>query len=166
MSRPVPALFAGCWSEPVLLRIGAGYDDDSEAYELYAQSEPLAPAGEGGECIFTLLYVTTRHYDADVSFWLTPIVDGVALPTERLDLLATTSQKGEFQTHEVGLSIAYTVAGTERLRYAPRGTWFQLLVETRYGTLGGTPAEQIIEAAEVEFEIVRESKQPSSTTVS
>jgi hypothetical protein len=163
---PIPALFAGEWSEPVLLRIGSGYDDDGEPYELYGQSDPVAPAGEGGEAMFTLLYVTTRRYDSPVSFWFTPFVDGEALETQRLDLPASTTDQGESETHEIGLTIPYTELGVEQLRYAARGTWFQLLVETRYGSEGGTPAEQIIESCTVEFEIVRESRPTADTTVS
>ncbi len=164
MSRPVPALFAGQASEPILMRIGSGYTDDGEPYEMYGLSDPVAPAGEGGEVMFTLLYVTTRRYDSDVSFWFTPIIDGVAQSTQRLDLAASASDQGEFETHEIGLSILHS--GVVPFRYAPRGTWFQLLVETRYDSDGGTAAAQIIESVELEFEVVRESRPTSDTTVS
>lgn len=164
MSRAVPALFAGQASEPILMRIGSGYDDDGEPYEMYAFSDPLAPAGEGGEAEMSLLYVTTRRYDSPVSFWFTPVVDGEMLPTQRLDLPASDTEQGKSETHEIGLSL---LAGSAiPFRYNPRGTWFQLLVETRYGSDGGTPAAQIIESVELEFDPVRESRQTSDTTVS
>lgn len=161
-----PLLFFGRTSTPALLKVGEGYTDDGEAYEMYARSRSVAPAGEDGECMFTLLYLTTLHYDTDVSVWITPVVDGAPLPTQRLDLDGVLDSIGERQTHEVGLSLPYTVGGVERLRYAPRGTWFEVIVETKYGDAeaGAAPeaAKQIVESVVVEYEVVRESRSTTS----
>ncbi len=159
-----PQLFLGRSLEPVLLRVGKGYTDDGEPYEMLARSRSLAPAGPGGECIFTLLYLTTLHYTDDVSVWITPIVDQVAQPTQRLDLTGVLDSVGERQTHEIGLAVPYLVGGVERLRFAPRGTWFDVQIETKYGAaeVGAAPvaSKQIIESVELEYEIVRESMEP------
>lgn len=157
-----PHIIIGRAGTPVLLEVGVGYDDDGTDYEMLATSQPIAPAGPGGECIFTLLYLTTRHYSSDVSVWITPIVDRTELATQRLDLTGVLNSKGELQTHEIGLSIPYIVATVERLRYAPRGTWFSVRIETKYGDnevgAAPAPAQQIVESVELEYEVVRESQ--------
>lgn len=146
---------------PDLYNVGSGYNDDtSSEYDLFAKSVPVAPAGTGGECMFTVLYLTTVHYTADVSVHVTPVVDGVALDRKRIDLTGVANSKGERKTHEVGLYLAYTVASVEQLRYAPRGTWFQAIVETRYGAgdPAGSLARVVVESVELEYEVLRESK--------
>lgn len=159
-----PILVLGKAGEPVILRVGEGYMDDDAAYEMLAKSRGVAPAGPGGECIFTLLYLTTLHYTEDVSVWITPIIDGTALETQRLDLTGVTDSTGERKTHEVGLSVPYLVGGVERLRFAPRGTWFEVQIETKYGDAEtGAPttaSKQIVESVELEYEVVRESMEP------
>lgn len=164
-----PVLFIGRGGgEPALLRYGVGYLDDGESYEMLALSRPVAIAGPGGECMYTLLYLTTKHYDDDVSIWITPVIDGVAQPTQRIDLTGVPGTQGEQKTHEVSLAISYMVGGTERLRYAPRGTWFSVQVETKYalGEAGAAanPAKQIVESVEVEYEVLRETLQPAGVT--
>lgn len=142
----------------ILLRAnGAAYTDDSVAYNASGKSNKVAPAGAGGECIFTVLYLTTTHFDVNVSLWITPLVDGVALTKQRLNLVGVPGTDGETQVHEIGLSIAHLASAVERLRYAPRGTWFQVLVETDAAVVGLGAC--IVSEVEVEHEIVRESKE-------
>lgn len=143
---------------PSLMRTnGASYQDDSVNFNASGKSNRVAPAGAQGECIFTVLYLTTTHFDVNVSLFITPIVDGVSLTRQRLDLVGVPGTDGETKVNEIGLSIPYTPAGTELLRYAPRGTWFQVLVETDNSlvALGAC----IVSEVEVEFEVVRESKE-------
>jgi hypothetical protein len=156
-----PELFVGRGGTPSLLRVGVGYTDDSVEYDLLARSRRVAPAGVGGEAIFTVLYVATLHFEDDASFYITPYVDGVALEVQRLDLVGVPGSKGEAQSHEIGLSIPYISGGVERLRYAPRGTWFEVEVETRYVLSAAVAGRAVITSIEVEHEIVRESMEPS-----
>lgn len=147
---------------PAILEHGIGYADDDSTYELLAQSIPIAPAGPGGECLFTLLYLTTRHYSADVSLWITPIVDGVDGDTQRLDLLGVADSKGELRTTEIDLSIPYLVAGVEQSRFHPRGAFFAVRIETKYADAeagaASTAAKTVVESVELEHEVVRESQ--------
>lgn len=152
-----PEIFVGKASEPALLQVGDSYLDDGVKYELIARTRRVALAGAGGEAIYTSLYMATTHYDQNVSLWVTPFVDGVALAAQRIDLIGVPGSKGESKTHELGLSEPYLVAAVEQLRTAPRGTWFEVQVETRYQSAALTPAKQVVDGIEVEHEIVRES---------
>jgi hypothetical protein len=147
-----PILYVGSRTDKVL-KAGVGYDDDGVAYTALARSERLAPAGAGGECIFTMLYLTTRHYTSSVSINVTPIVDNVTLATQTIALTGAASTTGNRQTHELVLSLPYVRASVEQLRTAPRGTWIELLIES-----SGTSAKQIVESAEIEYEVVRETQ--------
>lgn len=152
-----PKIFLGKASEPALLLLGGAYTDDGTKYEMLARTRRVALAGAGGEAIFTTLYIATTHYEQNVSLWVTPYVDGVALATQQINLVGVPGTKGETKTHELGLSQSYMVGGTERLRTSPRGTWFEVQVETKYQTSGLTPAKQVVDGIEIEHEIVRES---------
>lgn len=149
-----PILYAGSRTAR-LLQLGVGYTDDGIAYTLLGQSERIAPAGSGGECIFTLCYLTTRHFDTSVSVQVTPIIDNVAQATQTIALTGAASANGvgNRQTHELALSVPYSPSGTEQLRVAPRGTWFELVLATP----NTTQAKVLIETAELEYEVVRES---------
>lgn len=165
----VPVLFAGRAGSPILLRVGIGYVDDDAPYNMVAESDPIAIAGPGGEVMFTMLYLTTKHFDADVSVWVTPIIDGVSQTTQRIDLTAgAPGTQAIRQSHEIDLSEPYIVAAVEQGRTTPRGTWFSVRIETKYGT--GEPgaavaaAKQIVESVEVEYEILQETQQPEAVT--
>lgn len=155
--RPYLILGRGGIGPILLLANGAAYTDDSTAYNASGKTNKVAPAGAGGECIFTVLYLTTTHFDVNVSLWITPYVDGVALTKQRLNLVGVPGSDGETKVNEIGLSVAHSVSAVERLRYAPRGTWFQVLVETDAAIVGLGAC--IVSEVEVEYEVVRESKE-------
>lgn len=140
------------------MQIGSGYVDGASVYNLLARSERFAPAGPEGECIFTALFVSTRHYTSDVSWWLTPYVDSVALATQQITLTGAATTIGNRRSQQLGLSLPYVRSAVEICRTAPRGTWFELLVETRYAS--AIAAKQIIESIVLEWEPVRETMQP------
>lgn len=143
---------------PSLMRAnGSSYLDDSVIFNASGKSNRVAPAGAGGECIFTVLYLTTTHFDVNVSLFITPYVDGVALTRQRLNLVGVPGTDGETKVNEIGLSVGHSIAAVERLRYAPRGTWFQVLVETDAAVVA-LGAVQVAEV-NVEYEVVRESKE-------
>lgn len=150
MSQPV--LLLGRADDTVLLEANKGYTDDSVEYETSGITNRAAPAGIGGECIFTNLYFTTRHYATPVILRVGIILDGVELPATTI-ALADGADSGTVREHEVSLLLPYYVAGVERSRYAPRGT--RIEVYTRMvGVLG--PVD--VGGVEVEYEVVRESR--------
>lgn len=154
MSAPI--LFVGSRSG-TLLRVGVGYQDGSSVYNLLARSERVAPAGQNAECIFTRLAVATRHYTSNVTFWVTPYVDNVALATQQITLTGAATTTGIRQSHQLGLTLPYIRSAVEITRTAPRGTWFELLVETQYAS--AIAGKQIIESVELEYEPVRGTHQ-------
>ena len=159
---PIPTLFyGGRDTEASVLEANVGFQDNGADYIPLAKSNPVAPAGASGECIFTNVYVTITHSMA-VDIRLTPIVDFVPLdgtngqPDERLvfslpDLTATGRLSERF---EMGLSIPFPLTGTERFRNSLRGAWFQLQSEALAPLAAG---DLIFDQTELEYEVVRES---------
>lgn len=151
-----PILYVGSRTA-ALLQVGVGYLDGSTVYQMSARSHRVAPAGQNAECIFTRLSVATRHYTSNVTFWLTPSVDGVALTTQQITLTGAATTTGIRQSHQLGLWLPYVRSAVEITRTAPRGTWFELLVETQYAS--AIAAKQILESIELEYEPVRGTHQ-------
>lgn len=155
---PKLILGRGAATPSVLRANGSSYQDDSVNQNASGKTNKVAPAGAGGECIFTTLFLTTTHYDVNVSLFITPFVDGVALARQRLNLVGVVASDGETKVNEIGLSLPYAPGGVEKIRTMPRGTWFQVLIETDAAivALGAC----IVSEVEVEYEVVRESKEP------
>ncbi len=127
-----------------------------------AKTVRLAPAGVGGEAIFTRLWLALT-YDMDaVTLRFTPVLDGVEMdgtggaPDLRQTLtLAGTPGTRVTERWEFTLYIPYDDGvDADAVRLALRGCWFQLLIDTTT-TLG--TGDLIIEQPEIEFEVVRES---------
>jgi hypothetical protein len=144
---------------PAMLTVGGTYLDDGEVYEMVARSRPFAPGGQGGEAIFTTLWITTTTFDDAVSLFVTPFVDFVALETQRIDIPGAANPNNAQTIHELALSVPYIFGGIERMRNAPRGTYIDVKVETKIGTVAGSSARQIVDGFEVECEIVKDSRQ-------
>lgn len=152
---PVPTLMFGRADAAALLNAREGWVDDDQPYNLTLRTNRIAPAGVGGECVFTRLVVVTRHREA-ATLTLTPLVDDTALAPITLALAAAATE--QVQTHELGLSRPLVVAGRERARFRPRGTWFQVEVTTSYAADALPQGEQAIEGIELEYEVVREGQ--------
>lgn len=161
---PKPHSFFGQRGDSHILELdGETYiDHDSYSYNLRARSNRYFPAGIGGEAIFPALYFTTIH-NAAVSLFVTPIVDGVTLETQRLDLPNLGSNVAS--AHELGLSVPVIVSAVEVGRVYPRGTWLEVLVETRFDNDLYLASRVSVEGMECEYEIVRESRQASGVIV-
>lgn len=140
-------------STGVLVQVGETYLDDTAVYNAKGVTDRVAPAGAGGECIFTSLYVTTIHKGA-VKLKVTPIVDGTSLESSTIALTVKTARTTT--VHEIGVSIPYKVGGVEVSRYAARGTWFQTQVETIADDDESLDYLRV-DAVELEHEVVRES---------
>lgn len=148
--------------EVALLALGGQEvpDDLGEPIELVALSNEYAPAGIGGEAIFTNVYLTLfRSNDAELTLLLTPWVNGVAEETIEIVRPATAAPVREVL--EIGLARYYPSALNPQIANAMRGTWFQ--AELR------TPADEsvaimpdgrvIVEGWELEHELVTEGKE-------
>jgi hypothetical protein len=158
-------LFVGTRVGSQLAETGIGYADIAIPYTLLAKSDKVAPAGPAGECIFTSLYLTIAHF-ATIRLLVTPIVDEVPEPTQEITLVGLdpvggpyTEENRAVEVVEVGLSKAFLVDGVERLRTYPRGTWFEVLVESEVGTM------QRIDAMELEHEVVVAPAKPVGVVV-
>jgi hypothetical protein len=159
---PIPTLFFGGRDTfASVLQTNAGFQDNGVNYIPSLLTNPVAPGGASGECIFRNAYFTLTHsMDAEVR--VTPIVDFVPLngvggqPDERIviTLADLTATGRETDRYEMGLSLPFPLTGTERFRNALRGAWFQLLFEAINGLAAG---DLIFEQVELEYEIVRES---------
>ena len=157
---PIPTLFyGGRDTEASVLEANVGFQDNGADYVPLAKSNPVAPAGASGECIFTNVYVTITHsMGVDIRF--TPIVDFVPLdgtggqPDERLVFTLPALAARLTERFEMGLSLPFPLTGTERFRNALRGAWFPLQAEALAPLAAG---DLIFDQTELEYEVVRES---------
>lgn len=157
---PIPVLFyGGRDTEASVLETDVGFQDNLVDYVPLAKSNPIAPAGASGECVFQNIYLTVTH-SMGVDIRLTPIVDFVPLdgtngqPDERLVITLDPQTFRLTERFEMGLSLPFPLVGTERMRNALRGAWFQLQVEALSPLNDG---ELIFDQTELEYEVVRES---------
>ncbi|MBA3645289.1 MAG: hypothetical protein H0W63_03855 [Gemmatimonadaceae bacterium] len=143
-----------------LVLAGSGYVDDTAQHNLYAKTDLLFPAGHDGECVFHSVSLTVAFKNS-LTFYVTPIVDGVALERQYLALPGNAAASKQVITRELAISIPVIEgANGEVGRVSPRGSMFQLLVETLWTVSGA--AYLSIENADVEVEVVRESRAPSA----
>jgi hypothetical protein len=161
---PKPRLFFGERMASRLVEAGAGFTDDSVLYQLLAKSDRGAPAGPDGECVFVACYLTVICY-APVTLKVTPYIDGTAGPAQLVTVAGPGASAGPFTeanrrvtTVEVGLSVPYLVAGVERLRTYPRGTWIAVLVESVF-TVGASTYVRVDDLV-VEHEVVVAPAEP------
>lgn len=151
-----PKLFFGTRGSTGFMEVDRGYLDRGIIYNLYAKTNRYAPAGAGGECVFPSLYVVVT-FTQSMLLYITPIVDGASLETQVIGLNANLTSTRQTRIFELGLSVPVMLGATERGRQAPRGTWFQALVETRFNGTTDVPNQLIIEGLEVEYDVVRET---------
>lgn len=158
-----PRLYVGDATSGAIYLFGSTTLDVAQAYQIRARTARVAPAGAGGECIFTTAYLVVTHdlVTDDVTITVTPILDGVEQTGEALNIvLAVQTPAGRVtEVFEIGLSLpnVFNPGAADHGRYAMRGTWFQLLI-TSNDALDSGDGEIILEAVELEYEVVRESK--------
>lgn len=140
-----------------LLEGDVGSTDNGADVEARAETNALAPAGVGGECVFTNVYLTVIHeLGAPLEVRLVPILDGEEQAPLELTLEAGEPRRKQ---HEFGLSVPYPSAENPKHLYAMRGTWFAVRVET----VGALPAGRVtFEGLEVEHEVVTEGTEASN----
>ncbi len=145
-------LFFGEANGNRLLEADTGHQDVDLAIAVLAESDPISPAGPGGESVFYGLTCVILHTMA-VTIVVTPIVDGVALETQNIVLTAKGTRTRE--QIELGLSIPIMdeeEPPVERGRCAPRGTWFQV----RLSITAIATGDLIVEGVALEQEVVSE----------
>lgn len=142
-----------------LLKVGDTFQDDGEDYNGFAKSDPLAPAGLGGEAAFYTLYVPVTFDTDNTPLRVKVYLDDALLITRDFTLANPADPTQLRTTLEISLMqkfdntvVGYNTAGL----FAPRGCWFQVSIETVF--LGGTAFVQI-DGVEVEYEVVQEGKQ-------
>jgi hypothetical protein len=150
-----PHLFFGTGGTNDLLEVSPdAYDDDGLPFDILCASVPNAPAGIGGEAIFTAVWLAVQH-TMGLTLRFRFFVDEVELDHQDVTLVAQTSPVTEIL--EFGLSQAILgPTGAEAVRQAPRGTIFVVQVESVDGLWDGT---LLIAGRELEVEVVRESRQ-------
>ena len=145
-------LFYGEANGNRLFQADSGHLDVDAAIAVLAESDPISPAGPGGESVFYGLTVVVLHTMA-VTIVLTPVVDGVALETQNIVFTAKGTRTRE--QVELGLSVPLMDAAgppVERGRCAPRGTWFQV----RLSVTAIAAGDLIIEGVALEQEVLSE----------
>lgn len=151
LSQPVRRWFMGTAAGSVL-RGAVGTDDNGTAVAVRLETNEVAPAGAGGECLWINAYVAFSRLNAsDWTFTLTPIIDGVELDPVSVTLAGVMAPVTEVL--EVSLSQPYVVGGVERSRYHPRGAWCKV----RFSSTDAPDQDVIFEGVEIEHEVVTES---------
>lgn len=155
-----------------MLTLGGGYQDDGTNYASFLRTRPFFPAGQGGECIFTNLYLTLTGYDVAVGFGVKVYIDGVAIGVG-VEGNTVGYQKVAFaggaanpvhkpRVHELSLLQPYPI-GAEQFRVAPRGQSIAVELST---IIGAAFNKIVVDGIEAEYEVVRESKpSPVATNV-
>jgi hypothetical protein len=161
-------LFGGQGGFGPLYAFDEGASDDGATVEAVAEPNAVAPAGVGGECIFSTLWLAITHRNAaPLTLRITPLVDfqplQQAIVREDLtisdEIVIAPSPTGWLtEVIEVGLSVPIESGGVELGRVAPRGAWFSFRLELVSPLADGD--DLILEAAELEYTRVRESEVP------
>lgn len=155
-----------------MLTLGGGYQDDGTNYASFLRTRPFFPAGQGGECIFTNVYLTLTGYDVAVGFGVKVYIDGVAIGIG-VEGNTVGYQKVAFaggvanpvhkpRVHELSLLQPYPPwPAAEQFRVAPRGSSIAVELST---IIGGAYNKIVVDGIEAEYEVVRESKASNVAT--
>lgn len=162
MPEPLQRLFYGQGMGASILLAGDGADDAGQPIVVKALTNPFIPAGEGGEAIFTALWLTVTHTMAGM-VRVTPFVDDVEIADSIYELPMAATAERETLTWELGLMVAVKDMLDDSVTLAtvaPRGNRLQLLFELL--DVDGVPArgagDFIFETPTIEYEVVRESR--------
>lgn len=161
------AVFLGQGNAPAgaaILQVGVGVTDRGVAYALLAETARVAPAGPGGEAIFTRLYLALT-WSVGVTIRVTPIVDGVDEPACTVELVLPTPSDGRRETDVKQVGLYRPILGRDGVTpvssVALRGTWFAARVET----VGEVAVGDLIgEGFDVEAEVVSTSRATENAT--
>lgn len=138
-----PALFLGLRFAGGLLEAHTGNTDDAAPFQLLMRSNRLAPRGLVETASFVAIHVTVLHTETQ-TVTVRLIVDDNRI-VERTAVLPSQAEPAQYK-FRVNLSEPVIVAGVERLRLHPRGTWAQVEIES-----DGTAALQV-DGLEIEWD--------------
>lgn len=166
MIKPLLVLCRGGGTGALLKLNTPVYLDDGLSYLLLARTRPFFPAGQGGECLFTNLYITLTGYDVAMGYGLLVYIDGKPISPAPNALTinyqkyvwagGAPNPKDNQTIHELSLLQPYPAyPAVEQMRVAPRGSSIAVEFATE---AGGTPNRLVIDGIEVEYEIVRETR--------
>lgn len=127
--------------------------DDSSPVQMRGETDAVAPAGVGGECTFDKVTLTFTHSMA-VTLRITPILDGEPLTSEARNVTLPAWPARKSTAIEFVLSRGFMENGVEVLRYALRGCWFAVRIDS--GPLGA--GDLLIEPGTLEYTVVTESR--------
>jgi hypothetical protein len=170
MTAPVGLLWGeGRGSGTARYWVAAGVaSDDGTPWGLTVETNDLAPAGLGGEALFTMAFLTVRAA-AGATLRVTPILDDQPVLTQTVNGLTVTVRQPTVQvpqqtgtppvlvthTFEVPLLLQMTRAGLEVGIVHPRGERCRLRIES-VGPIGVGAFR--VEQCELEHEVVRRSR--------
>jgi hypothetical protein len=154
---PSGQVFLGTKGYNRLLKAASGVTDDGIQVEARVFTNPVSPAGAGGECHFKRASITIQRWNAnDMDLKVTPYIDGEPKGVVTINYKATTAPVQSIT--EIDLAQYHRDSGAsavERFRYGLRGAWFHMKIETG----SGLQEWLSFDGAEVEFDVVRESLQ-------
>lgn len=153
----IPRAYVGSASDGKIFLLDEGHQDDGQAVDILAQSNPLAPGGADGDCTFDRVFITlTWSMNATLRF--TPLVDEVEKTDSTFDIVLTSTptEARKSKVFERTLREPFKRAGVEKYKKALRGTWFSMKIET----IGGIGAgDLILDEILLEHEIVNATKE-------
>lgn len=156
MSAARHLIFGRGGAVAALCKGNTGGQDDSTAYNGLGLSSRMAIAGVSGEVAFYIIYLTVTYEQNGTPIEVTALIDDVALPTQTFVLAGDGSRKTTVL--EVALTTQFPPAVPNyatRGLFVPRGVWFQTRIATAFVGAAGYVR---IDAAEIEHEVVRETK--------
>jgi len=132
---PTGQVFMGTKGYNRLLKAEAGVQDDGIDVQARVFTNPVSPAGAGGECVFHRVSLTVKRWNANpMDLKFTPYLDGDPLGPITVHYKATTRPVQEIT--EIFLNQYYRRDGAdavERFRHGLRGAWFHAKIETGSG---------------------------------
>jgi hypothetical protein len=156
-------VFHGAGNGSSLWRADSTYLDGAERYQAQAKSVYAAPAGAGGECIFPAVYLTVTH-EAGCTIRVTPFLDGVAQDSYDVEVAAVAEVVTEvyelaFVLRQADSMDPAVTVGATYLRGTFLAVKLVTLVEVDDALVPGAPQGLfILDGAELEYEVVRESR--------
>lgn len=163
MPEPLQLLFYGRGAGPDILLAGDGHEDGGEPIQVKVRTNPFIPAGEGGEALFTALWLTVTHTMACL-LRVTVFVDAAPLTDSVYHLPLAAAEERIEETFEMGLATAIRDpidTSVVLATVAPRGNRAALLVEVldeAGDALAIEDGDLIFETPTFEYEVVRESR--------
>jgi len=153
--NPSVTFFMGGSDGGTIFRGLPGTQDNSLDYGINFQSNDLAPAGAGGECLFYEAHLAvTRNNEDDWTVTVIPIVDGVELEEIEVPFVGIPGGKVVTEHQHLTLAQPFVSGGVEVSKYHPRGAWFALKFQADDVPDGTFTFEMVT----MEYEIVTESQ--------